>query len=100
MSNVQINVDNMHNGSISTIMNGITSDSPFELLNAIIAGTKLGLRGKEFIEGLKKAQQNEEVLMGIPIKEFAIASLEVLGIQKYLGDNERIKEMIQCKFNF
>ena len=75
MSEVQLNVDNMYNGSIEAIINGISSN-------------------------LKRAEQNEETLLGVPIKEFAIASLDVIGVRKYIGDNDRIKEMIRCKFNF
>lgn len=100
MSEVQLNVDNMYNGSIEAIINGISSNRPFELINAIIAGTKLDFRSEKFIEGLKRAEQNEETLLGVPIKEFAIASLDVIGVRKYIGDNDRIKEMIRCKLNF
>ena len=100
MSNVQTTINEMHNGSIEIILQGISSTTPLILLNAIIAGTKLGIKEKEFVEGLKKAEQSEEMLMGVPIKEFASASLEILEIQKYLGDNNRVKEMVQCKLNF
>ena len=100
MSDIQFNIDKMHDGSIETIMQGISSDTPIELLNSIIAGTKLRIKEKSFVDGVEKATKSEVALMGIPLKEFAVASLEILGIRRYLGENERIKAMIQCEFNF
>lgn len=98
MDNIQVRVDSMRNGSVTAIMNGIHSDCPFELLNAIIAGTKIHLLDIEFIECVKAATKIEIVMMGVPLSDFAIAALETLGIQKYSGNNQRIKELIQCKF--
>lgn len=100
MSDVQSNINNMHNGSTVAIINGISSRSSIEVLNAIVAGTRLKLKDKMFVKSLEKAKDNEESLMGIPIKEFAIASLDILNIQKYSGDSDRVREMIQCELKF
>lgn len=100
MNNIQQRVDNMHKGSVSDIMGGIYSDCLFERLNAIIAGTRIHLLDKKFVDCVKAETETETTLMGVPVKEFAVASLEVLEIQKYSGDNPRVKGLIQCKFNF
>lgn len=100
MNDIQVKIDEMHSGIVEAIMQGISSDTPIVILNAIISGTKLGLKNNVFVEGIKKAKANKEILMGIPLKEFAIASLEILGIEKYLGDSKRIKDLIKCEFNF
>lgn len=100
MSEIQFNVDNMYDGSTVAILNGISSMSSVEVLNAIVAGTRLKLKDKEFIKGLEKAGNNEEALMGIPIKEFAMAALDILNIEKYSGNSVRVREMIQCGLKF
>lgn len=100
MSDIQAEIDKMHNGSIESIMKGISSDIPIVILNAIIAGTRLELKNIVFTEGINKTKRSAEVLLGVPIRNFAIASLDVLGIEKYLGDDIRIKELIDCKFRF
>ena len=39
-------------------------------------------------------------MMGVQISEFAKASLDILGIKEYRGDEKRIKDMIESKFEF
>ena len=52
-----------------------------------------------FISGLEKAAQNQTVLMGHRVNEFAVAALDILGKQKYIGTQQSIKDMIQFKMN-
>lgn len=100
MNDIQQRVDNMHNGSVDEIMNGIRSGCLFESFNAVIAGTRIRLLDKEFVDYVKVATKAENTLMGIPLSDLATASLEILGIQKYSGNDQRIKELIQCEFKF
>lgn len=100
MNNIQSRIDEMHNGSVAAIMNGIHSSCLFELLNAIITGTRIHLLDEDFVNCVKAATRIEDTLMGVPLSDFARASLDSLGIQKYTGDNKKIKELIQCKFKF
>ena len=88
MNSIKERIDEIHNGSVKAIMDGITSSSPIEFLNAMI------------LESVKNAENNETVMMGVQISEFAKASLDILGIKEYRGDEKRIKDMIESKFEF
>lgn len=100
MNSIKERIDEIHNGSVKAIMDGITSSSPIEFLNAMIFGTRLGIDNAKFIESVKNAENNETVMMGVRISEFAKASLDILGIKEYRGDEKRIKDMIESKFEF
>ena len=100
MNSIKERIDEIHNGSVKAIMDGITSSSPIEFLNAMIFGTRLGIDNAKFIESVKNAENNETVMMGVQISEFAKASLDILGIKEYRGDEKRIKDMIESKFEF
>ena len=43
MNSIKERIDEIHNGSVKAIMDGITSSSPIEFLNAMIFGTRLGI---------------------------------------------------------
>lgn len=93
-------IDEMSNGNVESIISGIYSDSSYTVLNAIIAGTKNNVSDKKFIEGVKKAVDDETTFLGIPLYKFAIASLHCLGVKMYIGSDKTIKEMIGTKFQF
>lgn len=97
MTKVQMKINDMHNGNIDAIMNGISSPVPIVVLNAILAGTQRNLHNAAFVDGVKKASQNNETILGIPIKAFAAASLHLLDEEKYSGKDTVILTMINSK---
>lgn len=97
MTKVQTRIDDMHNGNINAITNGISSRVPIVALNAILAGTQRNLHDPVFVEGVKQAEESNEILLGIPLKSFATASLHLLGEKKYAGDDKLIIAMIDTK---
>lgn len=97
MTKVQTRIDDMHKGNINAITNGISSRVPIVALNAILAGTQRNLHDPVFIEGVKQAENSSEILLGIPLKAFAAASLHLLGEKKYEGKDALIITMIDTK---
>jgi len=97
MTKVQTKIDAMHKGNVDAIMNGISSRVPIVALNAILAGTQRNLHDPVFIEGVKQAEESNEILLGIPLKAFATASLHLLGEKKYVGKDTIIITMIDTK---
>ncbi len=57
MNSIKERIDEIHNGSVKAIMDGITSSSPIEFLNAMIFGTRLGIDNAKFIESVKNARK-------------------------------------------
>ena len=94
----QMKINAMHKGDVNIIKDCIVSNSPILLLNAIMAGTKRKLHDDNFIKGVKDAENSDETLMGIPLKKVAAASLHLLGVKKYSGNDETIKTMIDTEF--
>lgn len=82
------------------IMKDIASEVPFAVLNAIIDGTKSKIKEKWFIEAVVSNKGNDETIMHIPISSFAYASLDVLGIEQYTGNDENVLKLIKTGFNF
>ena len=97
MTTVQTKIDAMHKGNIAAIMDGISSHVPIVALNAILAGTQHNLHESAFVEGVKRFAENNEALLGIPLKSFATASLHLLGEKKYDGKDKIIISMIDAK---
>ena len=97
MTKVQTRIDDMHKGNIKAITNGVSSRVPIVALNAILTGTQRNLHDPVFIEGVKQAEESNEILLGIPLKSLATASLHLLGEKKYVGDDKLIITMIDSK---
>lgn len=99
MESVQKLIDEMHSGNTDVIINNISAEVPFVVLHAIMAGTKLGLKESTFIEGVRSAEKNENVLLGLPVSKVAVASLHLLNDKKYSGSDAVIKQLIESKLN-
>lgn len=99
MNQTQILINKMHNGDTEAILLGVSSDNDFVVTNAILAGTKQGIKEKKFIEGVSKAQNSKVVLLGFPLASIAIASEHFLEEKKYFGDDEIVKSLIESNFN-
>ena len=95
MTDTQKLIDQMHAGDISVIVDNIQDKTPILVLNAIMAGVKIKLKDKAFIDGLKKAEENEVALLGLPIQKVATAALHLLGQRKYNGKDSVIISLIE-----
>ena len=99
MEDIQKLIDEMHSGNTDAIIKNISAEVPFFVLHAIMAGTKNGLKDAAFIEGVRMAEANDAVLLGIPVSKIATASLHLLNEKKYNGSDAVIKQLIESKFD-
>ena len=99
MNKIQEMIDTMKTGNIQVIEECVHSEKAILVVNAIIFGMQQKIDSPSFISGLEKAAQNQTVLMGHRVNEFAVAALDILGKQKYIGTQQSIKDMIQFKMN-
>ena len=97
---IQEKIDKMVKGDKQVIEESINSESLPLIVNAIISGMRYGVKSSIFYEGLKKATKRNEIMMGCQISQLAIAACHLLGIEKYDGDDERIKQYIECRMKF
>lgn len=96
MTDTQKLIDQMHTGDISAILDNIQAKTPILVLNAIMAGVKIGLKDSTFIEGVLKAEENDVVLLGLPVKKVATAALHLIGQRKYTGKDPVIVALIEA----
>lgn len=75
-----------------------SSDSPIENLNAVLYGAKYKLSDERFILALHKMLDSDARFFGTPLSSFVQAALDVLGVQKYSGDDDYVMELIQSEF--
>lgn len=99
MNGIQTMVDEMYKGNIEAILSGILSDNDYVLMNAILAGTKQGLKERKFIEGVSNAQNSKTVLPGFPLASVAVASRHFLEGKKYTGGDAMVKLLLDNKFD-
>lgn len=94
-------INKMSSGNFEAILYGAHSNIPILNLNAIIFGTKYLLKDTDFINIIKSSFLNSNItFFGVEIKKIATASLHLLGVKKYTGEDHFIKELIDSKFNF
>jgi hypothetical protein len=100
MTDNQLTIDAMYSGDKEMILESIRSETPILILNAIISGTQQKIRDEKYIDGLRMATLNNIALLNVKISELAVAALDVLGIEEYHGDDQRITSYIESAFNF
>ena len=68
-------------------------------LNSILFGAKYGVRAERFITRLiDMSTDNATTFFGTPMSSFAKAALDILGVEKYTGDDDYIRIMIDSGF--
>ncbi len=83
------------------IISGIHSDIPILNLNAIIYGTRYKYNDPEFIDTMKLRFADSKItFFGMELSEFVSASLHLLGVQEYAGDDLLVKNLIRSQFDF
>ena len=90
----------MYAGNTEIILSSVSAEVPLLVMNAIMAGMKVGLRDSAFIEGVRKAEENGAVLLGVSVCKVATAALHLLGVKQYAGTDYLIKGLIESKFEW
>lgn len=98
---VQNVINRMADHDTKAIIYGISSDIAILNLNAVIFGTKFKMKDSEFVETMKNTLINSETkFFGIELNKFVLASLHLLQVQEYVGDDETVNRIIKSNFDF
>lgn len=98
---IQTLIDQMADNNACAILKGINSDIPILNLNAIIFGTKYKFNNNDFVNTIKERFVDSNIkFFGTELKCFAIASLHLLNVQKYVGSDRTILRLIESNFYF
>ena len=72
----------------------------YDKFNGIIACVMENIKTDKVASRLKELKNDTTTIAGHPISDFSLAALDVLGIEKYQGDDEGIIEIIDSQFKF
>lgn len=85
----------MNNDNFIETINKMKSNNPIFVMQAILQGIDENITDESFVEEIRQYKNNEICLLNVPIGYVATAALDVLGSEKYNGNNEYILEMIK-----
>lgn len=93
-------INNIHIGREKNISLALQQDGAIFKANGIISAVNHKIISENIVNQIKKLKDDKTLISGYFISEFAVAALDVLGIESYNGDNEKIVKLIDSKFNF
>ena len=93
-------IKKMQLGDISTLKRGFDAKGAIYHINAIAWTTKNNIQNEELISSIKKLTTDDTLINGYTVGQFALASLDLLNIQKYNGSDISIKNLIKSNFDF
>lgn len=85
----------MNDNNFIEIINKMRSNKPIFVIQALLQGIDENITDESFIEEIIQYKNNEICLLNVPIGYVATAALDVLGSEKYIGNNEYILKMIK-----
>ena len=101
---VKPNLEKVYAGDKNEIISAMSCDASFYRMNGLVEAVKHGLKEKAITRQIKKLVDDKTGILslrgGYTVSDFAIAALDVLGIEQYKGNEENIKAIIESKFEF
>ena len=89
-------IKKIENGNKTAIIEALKSSSPILQLNGLMFAAKYSVvEASEIIESMNC---NDISFFGNPMNNFKIATLHLLGVDEYKGNDKQIKSMIDRKF--
>lgn len=98
MANMLIN--EMQTGDRNAIYNGLFHSGAIYRMNAIAFATLHNIKDVDTISRIKELQNDDIMLDGFTVSDFANASLSLLKAEAYTGDKRAVKALIGSKFQF
>ena len=84
--------------SLMMIKNDLKSDNATDCIYAIRACCIQHISDNEIITRLKKMKNDDRIAMMNKVSESAIAALDILGVEKYTGNNPAIIEIMKTNY--
>lgn len=84
--------------SLTMIKDDLKSDNATDCIYAIKACCIQQISSNEIIASLKALKSDNRIAMMNKVSEIAIAALDILGVEKYVGNNPRIIEIIKTNY--
>lgn len=82
-------------GDEKSIEYGLSTDNAFLIINSIMSVINHGIRTKEIINMIEEKKCYDETVAGIEMRNVYDSALDILGIEKYKGDNPCVLSFIR-----
>lgn len=93
--NRQIDICKMIRGDAEVIKKCLFSASKYARIDAIRWATYHHMESSDIVARIVELKNDDSVFFGYTVSNFAIAALEKMGIEKYEGDDEYQKDLIE-----
>lgn len=93
-------IHKMQKGDRDAIISGLSHKGAIFRMNAIGNAVIHGMNDTETIRTLVELKNDDVFLDGFTVGDFATAALDMLGVEKYSGNNRRMEELIDSRFDF
>lgn len=93
-------ISRMRNGEKAAIMEGLSHSGAIYRMNAISFLSIFGVKDTDTTNKLKELKKDRVMLDGYSVADFAMAALDLMKIERYSGNDEPVKNLIQSKFEF
>ncbi len=93
----------MNRGNKDSLIEGLASSSSVLRTNAIVETAKHGYKDEALLRLIRDLRNDNVGSFGDEywrVWQFAVAALDVLGVEKYTGHDEGVKQLIDSKFDF
>lgn len=90
----------MRLGNKNAILWGLNCTGLHFRTNAIACAVIYNMTDDDIINAIKKLKPDTYTSIGTSASGCAYAALDILGIEKYTGDDREVKEYLDCKFDF
>lgn len=91
-------IDEMKKGNEDAITYALNASGMLARVNGIIFATLH--QKKNLASKIRELLSDHTTAWGYETCDFATAALDILGVEKYHGDSEKIKRLIESKFDF
>lgn len=90
----------IQNGDRDAILQGLAHSGAFYRINAAVSAGKYFVREPVIGIYLKRLKEDKIIMDGYRVADFAYAALDILEIEKYMGNDIRVRRLINSRFNF
>lgn len=98
MANIWI--EGMRRGDGKILLDALPHQGSIYRMNAIAFSCICKADNAQIAEKIRKLKGDNAILDGYSVSDFAKAALDIMQIEKYSGDNVRIRNLIESGFVF
>lgn len=90
-------INDIHTGREMFVKLALDQKGAIFKVNGIISAVNHKIVSKSIIDKIRDLKNDNTIISGFYVSDFAAAALDALGMEKYKGNSERIKELIISK---